>query len=609
MPSPFAARCLSTLETTLDGYGNSLTPNMQDGLRQLFRQVERILDGQAAAQFFLSSLDPGVGKTLAIATLLRDLVQSADSPDASVLVCLSTRREIQDLVTAAGLPANDIAIFTAPPELNIPSNPLPQAARVLFTTHQMVISKCKGGNFAQVADFQYDGDPRKLRIWDESMLPAEAISLDTDQINTILGPIRSVDGNLATTLEGICISTRGMAGGSVYQMPGFASRLSNAQSGNASLSPAGADIARTLKQLSGKSIMIRKERRGGRQRRGSKPGQATVLVAAGDQLPPDLAPAIILDASGRIKDTYKLWQNVRGGLIRLPGATRDYSNLTANIWHRGGGKEACYGKTGYPAMIDALAETIKSEPSSKWLVVHSKKESIGKDLPQDLQQSLTGSCASVDYLTWGMHRGTNSVRHCDRVILVGLNYYPDSQYEALFYAASGRTPGLGISAQELATLKLSEVLHGVFQATCRGAVRNSTRSGNRCHVYVMANNASGVRDAIGTAFPGCQTAEWRKPLRPIHNHRVRDALDYILGEIGQSPNTPVQFSAVQRAIGMKSSQFTQHIRTDPGFRAALDSKGIEETGKSKMRSFARRKVQVKPHAIPGLIGFLTRLAA
>src|SRR3546814_4443071 len=57
------------------------------------------------------------------------------------------------------------------------------------------------------------------------------------------------------------------------------------------------------------------------------------LSGGGSPLPEDFAPALILDASGRVRETYKAMEAI-GLLLRLPATPTDYSRLTLHHWDR-----------------------------------------------------------------------------------------------------------------------------------------------------------------------------------------------------------------------------------------------------------------------------------
>jgi hypothetical protein len=80
-------------------------------------------------------------------------------------------------------------------------------------------------------------------------------------------------------------------------------------------------------ELSGKTVAVRQD----------GPYGNTVLDYH-ETLPEGLAPMVVLDASGRVRETYSQWEENRGGLTRLTAAPKRYDNLTVHRWRTGGGK-------------------------------------------------------------------------------------------------------------------------------------------------------------------------------------------------------------------------------------------------------------------------------
>lgn len=85
-------------------------------------------------------------------------------------------------------------------------------------------------------------------------------------------------------------------------------------------------------------------------------GSQRVAVLARTILPEDLAPVLVLDASARVRETYKLWSETRGGVVFLPAATKDYSPLAIHFARVGAGKSS-WGLNG-----QALAKTVAEVP-------------------------------------------------------------------------------------------------------------------------------------------------------------------------------------------------------------------------------------------------------
>jgi len=502
-------------------------------------------------------MDPGLGKTTAVAVLLQEILRDSEIRQKGVLICLSTKRAIQDLVTEANLAAADFAVVTSDPLLSGLSPTLPEEAPVLFTTQQMLTSKSSGRRFAEIGEFRFCGKVRKLRIWDESMLPASPIVLDADEISRLLGRIRPVNGTLADQLDQLANSAKRTPGGRVLQLPRIATALSKATSGHGGITSEDKDIIDRLISLSDTHVRVRKEIRGGSRSCTASPGKSTILVGFGNELPEDLAPAVVLDASGRVRRTYQLWQEERFSLVRLKSVIRDYSKLTVHVWDHWAGRGTIYSPARYPAMRQALERTIQKDPWSNWLVVHHKQKGHNPDLFAELQGRVSGKGGPLHSLTWGMHHGTNLYRGCDRVILAGLFYTPRSHYEGLVYAASGIAPDRRqATSRDIEQMQLAELLHDIYQAACRGKVRSG--SSQECQLYLMASRKSGVRRALPGLFPGCTVKDWFPPAATRLPPRVQSALNEI--ETALNSGGPVAFTKVQKALRMKSSQFNQHIR-------------------------------------------------
>lgn len=165
--------------------------NFALALQGLVEAMVDMAEGAAPPSFFLSSLDPGVGKTTALCYFVRHLLASKRHKGVSVLLCFPRLDEIKRLVEEMGLDEVDFAVFTGKDnEINELSSTPPSEARILFTTHAMVKSRCSGCNFSDVEVFQYQGDVRTVRIWDEEMLPGEVVYINTDQLASLRDPLR-----------------------------------------------------------------------------------------------------------------------------------------------------------------------------------------------------------------------------------------------------------------------------------------------------------------------------------------------------------------------------------------------------------------------------------
>ncbi|GAH01827.1 unnamed protein product, partial [marine sediment metagenome] len=75
-------------------------------------------NGDCLPQVYLSSLDPGVGKTTALIHFIKQLVACPEHDEVGMLVCLSRIDEIKRLVKEADLDGVDFAGLTRNGEAN-----------------------------------------------------------------------------------------------------------------------------------------------------------------------------------------------------------------------------------------------------------------------------------------------------------------------------------------------------------------------------------------------------------------------------------------------------------------------------------------------------------
>lgn len=159
--------------------------------------------------------------------------------------------------------------------------------------------------------------------------------------------------------------------GSIYAVPDFAEKHAaislNDALGRAEAGDDG-ELSRKLRDderavftslwfLSGKTVTVHRD---------GPLGKAVLDYR--ETLPPDLAPMVILDASGRVRETCRDIEAGRGTLVRLPTASKDYSPLTVHVWRTGGGTTA-FAKSGV-TLAAGIAKTIDTRPGERWLVVY-----------------------------------------------------------------------------------------------------------------------------------------------------------------------------------------------------------------------------------------------
>ena len=105
------------------------------------------------------------------------LINSDYYPDAAVIICVGRLVEIDPLIKSMRLAERDYAVLVSEnnPDLNQRGNPSRSAARVLFTTQQMLESRVKRyGDFKSIEEFHYKGQPRDVRILGRGLSSCES---------------------------------------------------------------------------------------------------------------------------------------------------------------------------------------------------------------------------------------------------------------------------------------------------------------------------------------------------------------------------------------------------------------------------------------------------
>jgi hypothetical protein len=544
---------------------------MWAALGQNLAILDSMAEGTCTPHVYLSSLDPGVGKTQSIVHFVRTLLQSPEHRGVGVLICIGRLDEIEGLVKTMKLSPADFGVLTSDANLNRLGSGCLGSARVLFTTHAMVERRCAGRSFGETADLWFIGKPREVRVWDEAIMPAKGLTVGRDDLSALLKPIRTMFPKLASVLDEIINDLGNASDGQQLLLPAVEEKADVTLEAVApGLHPEQQQVLTNLWTLSGRTVTVRKEQNG-----------VTVLDYE-DTLPPDLAPVLVLDASGRVRGTYAEWENVRGGLIRLPPAPKRYGRLRVHMWETSGGKSAFRNRG--ELLAEGIAKAITTKPDEEWLVVHHK-DRPGHCLPQEVRALVRGQ-PKIHFITWGRHDATNQYAHIANVILAGTLFYPKAYYEALGRAASGRSSRSGPYPETAQNrVRLGEHLHLVLQAAGRGAVRRC--DGDQCppcDLYVIASKRSGIPGAIKDVFPDCKIERWNPLVHPMRG-KVRHAATFVVDWLESNPDGIVPFSTIQRMLGIgNAANFRKNIRQHPDFIDAMTAANIIEHGPGRRKT-------------------------
>lgn len=552
---------------------------MWAALQDIAETLQAMALGEAPRKVHLSSLDPGIGKTTVARCFVDTLLERPEDAGAGVIICVARLEEVKALVDAIGIPDDMFAVFTADKELNARGKAAPQEAQVLFTTQQMIERRLQGGRFEDCEAFFYRAEPRAVRVWDETWLPGHGVSVSRYVMSHLLYLLaRGGLHSLANTMEDVFTHVRNLEDGTRFELPDFAEHadlnelfsLVDLPRDNAEkeYQQRVREEMAAMWYLSGKTVAIRKD---------GKDGQA--MLTFRETLPEDLAPLLVLDASGRVRHTYEEMEKRRGNIVRLREAAKRYDRLRVHVWNTGGGKGSfAKGERSAQELIDGIAATINTKPDEEWLVVYHLPTKRTVDVPASVSVLLTGNADRVKFLNWGKHMATNSYKSIRNVILAGTLFYRPSQYEALGRLAAGMHPVEGqYSEDSFKCIVDGESRHGILQALCRASVRGCDgEQALECDAYIIASVRTGIPAALPELFPGCQVVKWQ-PVKRALTGKVKEAVDYLKTRFEHGAEF-VKFAEACKVLSMTSANFKYNVRRHPDFVSELAEMGVLEWG-------------------------------
>ncbi|WP_139032158.1 hypothetical protein [Mesorhizobium amorphae] len=328
---PLASRAIKTAREKFSSPEFDHSPSDEHwlGLKEIADLFEAMAEEADIPKRFMSSLSPGMGKTTIAIEATKAFLADERFKGDGVIYFLSRLEEIKALIEAMGLDKKDVGVLTSDEGINALGNPTPEDARVLFTTQNRLEGYSKNGTlFAGMKQLHYKGKVRKVKVWDEAILPSTALTLDKDSLLGILRDLRPKKPELAASIEEFAISL-GKHDGDRITMPDIDRENLSHDDFRGYFTGRDKDTAEALHSLSGRVVRVRKDNLNG-----------AVGLDYEDILPPDMTPLLILDASGGLRKTYGFWEEHRGGLQKLYSPPKSYQGLTIHHWDQGAGKTA-----------------------------------------------------------------------------------------------------------------------------------------------------------------------------------------------------------------------------------------------------------------------------
>lgn len=567
--SDLATRTIASLRTFFDNQGHFPSAPHWAALRAIAETMEVMIRGTCDPCIYLSPCDPGVGKSRTVIHFARELVAAPEYHDVGLFISVFTIAEAKAMAEAMQDIRASLCVLTSDDDANaMGASPAADTAQVLITTQNRLGRLTEDRPFSAASAVHYHGRPRACRVWDESILPGSVIVIGADSLMGMASRLRGLSPLLTNALYAFGAKLLDTEDGAAIDVPDFATSCGVslydvtahlAADNGTTARERDREVALALIVVNGRRVRVRKDGMNG-----------SAMLTFKEELPSDLMPMLVLDASGRVRETYALWRDRPGPqrIVTLPDATRDYSPLTVKVWKAAGSKSG-WQRNG-PKLMAGLIATILTKPLERWLVVIHKPGGQISDLEKALKAGLpVGTRELVSVTTWGRHTGSNDWADVPNVILAGTLFYPDSHLTGLHHLCANLPVEHGLASREdIERTTRGEHRHLILQAICRGRVRRS--DGNRCQAmtaYVIASPRSGIPNELGSIFPGCQVEAW-SPVRVEARGKLGEAIDYLAKALS-GERWAVTYSEVYTALKMDRANFARSIAKTELWKAAI----------------------------------------
>ena len=111
--TPLFIYASSLFRQTMQERGLRPTQDHIDGLLAVLKVLCQMEEGSYPSSIHLSSLDPGIGKTMAVVCFLKALRQYPGQEDVGIFIFVSRLDEVRKLIDEAGLAKDDFAVLAA----------------------------------------------------------------------------------------------------------------------------------------------------------------------------------------------------------------------------------------------------------------------------------------------------------------------------------------------------------------------------------------------------------------------------------------------------------------------------------------------------------------
>jgi hypothetical protein len=421
-------------------------------------------------------------------------------------------------------------------------------AQVLFTTQAklLVLSRFRT-NFAANTNFHYLGRARQIRIWDESILPIDTLTLSPDQLETVAGWLFRVGQDDVAKLVRDFAHQLGVKGhDSTIKVPTLPplAEIADFDRANGAEREALEQAWSILDALGGSEVRVYCDKHSG-----------AVMISSRDVLPRLLAPLLVLDANADKRAIYRQWR-ASVGLHHLNSPKKTYHNLTIHFAELRAGKEAHRDTERRQALVETAVTAFEAAMklgADRVLFLHNKPEKPSRNMERLIRREIKkrgGDPERAAFLTWGLHKATNEYKDVRHVVAIGVMQAPLYEITAMARGVARVPIHKPIDRVKVEEVRQSEILHTLFQGVGRSAVRKTVNGDvpEGVHLWLIASTLGHMpfpKERLEDWFPGATVEEWESfPCRPKRKNDDRPRfVEAVLAKNGTPCITVADFKA------------------------------------------------------------------
>ncbi len=532
-----------TLLDNLHNYGNTLSVDQRQVLKSLLKTYTDIASGNKQGRYAFG-IPTGGGKSQSIVAWITALAMH--NSDISVAVSASKvealcdlKRDIEENLNRIGASISvgilhsykydkEKAEGYLKGDAELPSGYASEPCSDTFEDKQILL--CTHAKIRGRADIDqynsYQGEPRDILIYDESLLVSDTRAIDIKYIQAGIGYLEPLtkDGTkrealdyikkaLTVVLKELSRQETDKAEPRQITLP----RLTEDEIKRykAALSNKLTDNVQTPNEPLINFLNISQE-----SLRVLTTDQGNGCISYDIVVPPELNNIVVLDASHNIRELVKLDKSIEASRLDFQVS---HENTTVKHLKYFAGRHTMTNSFSKRRREDRkvcleISEAVKSIPENEGVIIFTfkardKRVNFREILEDDLYKSGIDTEALIDgkprfiWLTWGDETSHSKYSYCKHVILAGVLHRSSIE---LGSAIAGQMDNLQaeINIKQIQQVTLSECAHSVYQAYSRSASRIINHGKTSPATLWMLFNDEGIRDYLDIVMPQAKWELW-----------------------------------------------------------------------------------------------------